>query len=121
MEVNTHGIEEEENEHAIERRVYMDITPRPKQSEIVTSLKNQAGKEWQSRCTEHFAWKAADHIIELENNAILENEIQIIMWKSLERVKIQQNELEEENKFLKGLINKYHLEHDAFTGKGNIT
>ena len=67
MEVNTHGIEEEENEHAIERRVYMDITPRPKQSEIVISLKNQAGEEWQSRCTEHFAWKAANHIIELEN------------------------------------------------------
>ena len=91
MEVNTHGIEEEENEHAIERRVYMDITPRPKQSEIVISLKNQAGEEWQSRCTEHFAWKAADHIIELENKI----------------------------KFYEGLIRKYHLDNDPFTGTGN--
>tara|TARA_R110002072_G_scaffold1322_21_gene11023 strand:+ start:5775 stop:6134 length:360 start_codon:yes stop_codon:yes gene_type:complete len=119
MEVNTHGIEEEENEHAIERRVYMDITPRPKQSEIVISLKNQAGKEWQSRCTEHFAWKAADHIIELENNAILENEIKDIMWNSQARKDRQILELEADNKFLKGLINKYYLDNDPFTGTGN--
>ena len=100
MEVNTHGMEEEENEHAIERRVYMDITPRPKQSKIVISLKNQAGEEWQSRCTEHFAWKAANHIIELE--------------KKIE--------------FYESLLHKYHLDtvkrfndyNDAFTGKGNM-
>ena len=88
MEINTHGIEEEENEHAIERRVYMDITPRIKQSEIVISLRNQAGKESQFKCTEHFAWKAAEHIIELQ--------------KKIE--------------FYESLLRKYHLDKDAFTG-----
>ena len=91
-EIQTHGFEKEENEHDVVDKVYLDIKPRPQQSEVVQSLKNQAGEEWKSRCTEHYAWKAAEHIIQLE----------------------------EENKFLKKLINKYHLENDAFTGKGNI-
>jgi hypothetical protein len=67
MTVNTHGIEEEENEHAIKRKVYLDIKPRPQQSEVVRSLKNQAGEEWKSRCTEHYAWKAAEYIEFLES------------------------------------------------------
>ena len=67
MTVNTHGIEEEENEHAIKRKVYLDINPRPHQSEVVRSLKNQAGEEWKSRCTEHYAWKAAEYIEFLES------------------------------------------------------
>ena len=32
--INTHGIEEEENEHAVERKVYLDIKPSPQQSDI---------------------------------------------------------------------------------------
>lgn len=66
MEINTHGIEEEENEHAVERKVYLDIIPMPPQSDIVVALKNKAGEEWKTDCTKHFAWKAAEHIIELE-------------------------------------------------------
>ena len=92
VEVQTYGFEKEENEHDVVDKVYLDINPRPQQSEVVQSLKNQAGEEWKARCTEHYAWKAAEYIIELEK----------------------------ENKFLKKLINKYHLENDAFTGKGNI-
>jgi len=88
--INTHGYELEVNEHAGEKRVYTDITPRIEQSEIVAALKNQAGLEYKSRCTEHFAWRAADHIIKLED----------------------------EIKFLKKLINKYHLDNDPFTRIG---
>jgi hypothetical protein len=32
----------------------------------------------------------------------------------------QRDEADDTNKFLRKLINKYHLENDAFTGKGNI-
>ena len=120
MEVQTHGFEIEENEHDVVDKVYLDIKPRPQLSDIVISLRNQAGEEWKSRCTDHFAWKAADHIIQLEQIAKLANEEKDIMWKSLARKDKQINELETDNEFLKGLINKYHLENDAFTGKGNI-
>ena len=120
MEVQTHGFEIEENEHDVVDKVYLDIKPRPQLSDIVISLRIQAGEEWKSRCTDHFAWKAADHIIQLEQTAKLANEEKDIMWKSLARKDKQINELEADNKFLKGLINKYHLENDAFTGKGNI-
>jgi len=65
--INTHGFEVEENEHAGEKKVYDDIVPRPVLSEFVRSLKNQAGEEWKSRCTDHYAWKAAEHIEFLEN------------------------------------------------------
>ena len=85
--INTHGIEEEENEHAVERKVYLDIKPMPPQSDIVRALKNQAGAEWKTRCTQHFAWKAAEHIIELE--------------KKIE--------------FYEDLLRKYHLNKDPFT------
>ena len=67
MQHNTHGFELEENEHDVVDKVYTDITPRVEQSEWVVKLKNQAGEEWKTRCTEHYAWKAADYIIELEN------------------------------------------------------
>jgi len=117
---NTHGFEMEENEHAGVKRVYSDIKPRPELSDIVRSLRNQAGEEWKSQCTDHWAWKAADHIIQLERTAKGENEIKDIMWKSMDRKDMQITDLEADNEFLKGLINKYHLENDAFTGKGNI-
>ena len=120
MEVQTHGFEKEENEHDVVDKVYLDINPRPQQSEVVQSLKNQAGEEWKARCTEHYAWKAADHIIQLEQTVIYVKEEKDIMWKSLARKDRQILELEADNKFLKGLINNYHLENDAFTGKGNI-
>ena len=120
MEVQTHGFEKEENEHDVVDKVYLDIKPRPQLSDIVISLRNQAGEEWKSRCTDHFAWKAADHIIQLERIAIGVKEEKDIMWKSLARKDRQILELEVNSKFLKGLINNYHLENDAFTGKGNI-
>jgi len=120
VEVQTHGFEKEENEHDVVDKVYLDIKPRPQLSDIVKSLRNQAGEEWKSRCTDHFAWKAADHIIQLENTIKTEKEEKDIMWKSLARKDRQILELEVNSKFLKGLINNYHLENDAFTGKGNI-
>ena len=88
MEINTHGIEEEENEHAVERKVYLDIIPMPPQSDIVRELKNKAGEEWKTSCTKHFAWKAAEHIIELER-----------------KVESYENRL-----------NKYLIDNDPFTG-----
>ena len=120
MEIQTHGYEIEENEHDVVDKVYLDIKPRPQQSEVVQSLKNQAGEEWKSRCTEHYAWKAAEYIIQLEQTVICVKEEKDIMWKSLAQKDRQILELEVNNKFLKGIINNYHLENDAFTGKGNI-
>ena len=46
MEIQTHGFEKEENEHDVVDKVYLDINPCPQQSEVVQSLKNQAGEEW---------------------------------------------------------------------------
>ena len=48
--INTHGIEEEENEHAVERRQYTDITPRAKQSDMVIALKQMAGDKYLFKC-----------------------------------------------------------------------
>ena len=90
--INTHGIEEEENEHAVERRKYTDITPRAKQSNMVMALKDMAGEKYLFKCLDSFEWKAAEYIIDLEK----------------------------ENDFLKSLIRKYHLDNDVFTGKGNM-
>jgi len=90
--INTHGIEEEENEHAIERKQYTYITPRAKQSDMVRALKDMAGDKYLFKCLDSFEWQAAEYIIDLEK----------------------------ENDFLKSLIRKYHLDNDAFTGKGNM-
>lgn len=73
---NTHGFEEEVNEHDVVDKVYSDIKPRVKQSEWVVKLKNQAGEEWKSRCTEHYAWKAAEYIQELEKMIMSEYQVQ---------------------------------------------
>ena len=75
---NTHGFEEEVNEHDVVDKVYSDIKPRVKQSEWVVKLKNQAGEEWKSRCTEHYAWKAAEYMQELENTIMSDYQIQHI-------------------------------------------
>ena len=66
MQHNTHGFELEENEHDVVDKVYTDIIPRQQKSEWVVKLRNQAGEEWKTRCTDHFAWQAADYIEELE-------------------------------------------------------
>ena len=100
-EIQTHGFEKEENEHDVVDKVYLDIKPRPQQSEVVQSLKNQAGEEWKSRCTEHYAWKAAEYIIELEN--ALEKEIQDHISKFMSRLEKQRDEA-----------------YNTNTGKGNI-
>ena len=73
---NTHGFEKEENEHDVVDKVYNDIKPRVEQSEWVVKLKNQAGEEWKSRCTEHYAWKAAEYIQELEKMIMSEYQVQ---------------------------------------------
>lgn len=73
---NTHGFEKEENEHDVVDKVYNDIKPRVEQSEWVAKLKNQAGEEWKSRCTEHYAWKAAEYIQELEKMIMSEYQVQ---------------------------------------------
>ena len=42
---------------------------------MVIELKNLAGAEATTQCTEHWAWRAADYIIDLENKIKeLENE-----------------------------------------------
>lgn len=56
----------EENEHDVVDKVYDNIFPRKPQSEWVKLLKNKAGEEWGTSCTEHFAWQAAEYIQELE-------------------------------------------------------
>ena len=38
-----------------------------KQSEYIILLKNQAGEEFNTRATEHYAWKAAEYIEFLED------------------------------------------------------
>jgi len=103
--------------------------PKPKKNNLKSSelFKNQAGEEWKSRCTEHFAWKAAEHIQKLELRLSEQKDIEEHMWKSLDKMtKMRDNAdkahllIHNENEFLKSLIRKYHLENDAFTGKGNI-
>ena len=71
MTHNTHGFELEENEHDVVDKVYTDIIPRQQKSEWVVRLRNQAGEEWKTRCTEHFAWQAADYIEELERELMV--------------------------------------------------
>lgn len=49
---------------------WKDPKPRQASSEWVIALKNQAGKEATTACTEHYAWQAAEYIIRLENRII---------------------------------------------------
>lgn len=119
-EHNTHGFEEEENEHDVVDKVYLNIKPRRQHSSLAKELKQQAGKKFNFHCLDSIEWQAADLILDLEDATKSEKEIKDHMWKSLAQVEKQRDELEKENKFLKELINKYHLENDAFSGKGNI-
>jgi hypothetical protein len=65
--INTHGIEVEENEHAVERKQYNDILPRIEHSDIAKELKQQAGTNHLFKCLDTVEWRAADRIMELEN------------------------------------------------------
>lgn len=71
MQHNTHGFEIEENEHDVVDKDYPEIKARVQKSEWVVKLRNQAGEEWKTRCTEHFAWQAADYIEELEKELMV--------------------------------------------------
>jgi len=64
--INTHGIEVEENEHAVERKQYNDILPRIEHSDIAKELKQQAGTNHLFKCLDTVEWRAADRIMELE-------------------------------------------------------
>jgi hypothetical protein len=65
---HNHGFEDPyHDEHDVVDKLYSDIKPRKKQSEWVIALKNQAGEEYKTRATEHYAWKAAEYIEFLED------------------------------------------------------
>ena len=71
MQHNTHGFEIEENEHDVVDKDYPEIKARVEQTEWVVKLKNQAGEEWKTKCTDHYAWKAAEYIMELEKQLMV--------------------------------------------------
>tara|TARA_R110002072_G_scaffold172711_1_gene326915 strand:- start:198 stop:500 length:303 start_codon:yes stop_codon:yes gene_type:complete len=96
MDINTHGFEKEENEHAGVKQVYNDITPRQPQSEMVVALKKMAGDKYLFKCIYSFEWKAAEYIIELENTIKNEKEINNHLWKSLTRAEKQRDHALEE-------------------------
>jgi|TARA_B100001094_G_C17991393_1_gene700405 hypothetical protein len=96
MDINTHGFEKEENEHAGVKQVYNDITPRKPQSEMVVALKKMAGDKYLFKCIDSFEWKAAEYIIELEQQLRNEKEINAHLWKSLAQVEKQRDHISEE-------------------------
>ena len=71
MQHNTHGFEIEENEHDVVDKDYPELKARVEQTEWVVKLKNQAGEEWKTKCTDHYAWKAAEYIMELEKQLMV--------------------------------------------------
>jgi len=96
MDINTHGFEKEENEHAGVKQVYNDITPRMPQSEMVVALKKMAGDKYLFKCIDSFEWKAAEYIIELEQQLRNEKEINDHLWKSLTQIEKQRDHALEE-------------------------
>jgi hypothetical protein len=64
---NTHGFEEEENEHDVVDKVYAELTPMVNPSPMVRFLRNRAGDEYKFKCMYSVDWKIADYIEELEN------------------------------------------------------
>ena len=64
---NTHGFEEEENEHDVVDRVFPELTPMMNPSPMVRFLRNRAGAEHKFACMDSIDWKIADYIEELEN------------------------------------------------------
>lgn len=65
--INTHGFEEEENEHDVVDKVYAELTPMVNPSPMVRFLRNRAGEEHKFKCMDSVDWKIADYIEELEN------------------------------------------------------
>jgi hypothetical protein len=64
---NTHGFEEEENEHDVTDKIYNELTPMLNPSQMVRFLRNRAGEEHKFKCTDSVDWQIADYIEELEN------------------------------------------------------
>ena len=64
---NTHGFEEEENEHDVIDRVFPELTPMMNPSPMVRFLRNRAGDGYKFKCMDSVDWKIADYIEELEN------------------------------------------------------
>lgn len=87
MLINTHGIEVEENEHAVERKQYNDILPRIEHSDIAKELKQQAGTNHLFKCLDTVEWRAADRIMELENEVKKLKEL--VLYVLLEREELE--------------------------------
>jgi hypothetical protein len=85
--INTHGIEVEENEHAVERKQYNDILPRIEHSDIAKELKQQAGTNHLFKCLDTVEWRAADRIMELENEVKKLKEL--VLYVLLEREELE--------------------------------
>ena len=68
MKINTHGFEEEENEHDVVDKVYSELTPMMDPSPMVAMLRNRAGNEHKFKCMDSEDWKIADYIEELEQH-----------------------------------------------------
>jgi hypothetical protein len=65
--INTHGFEEEQNEHDVVDKVYAELTPMINPSPMVRFLRNRAGEEYKFGCMDSIDWMIADYIEELEN------------------------------------------------------
>ncbi len=87
MLINTHGIEVEENEHAVERKQYNDILPKIEHSDIAKELKQQAGTNHLFKCLDTVEWRAADRIMELEAEVKKLNEL--VLYVLLEREELE--------------------------------
>lgn len=87
MLINTHGIEVEENEHAVERKQYNDILPKIEHSAIAKELKQQAGTNHQFKCLDTVEWRAADRIMELEDEVKKLKEL--VLYVLLEREELK--------------------------------
>lgn len=67
IKINTHGFEEEENEHDVVDKVYAELTPMMNPSPMVRLLRNRAGDQHKFKCMDSDDWKIADYIEQLEN------------------------------------------------------
>ena len=67
MSINTHGFEEEVNEHDVVDKVYLNITPKRPHSFLAKALKQQAGKKFNFHCLDSIEWQAADLILDVED------------------------------------------------------
>jgi hypothetical protein len=69
--INTHGFEEEENEHDVVDKVYSELKPMINSSPMVRFLRNRAGEEHKFKCMDSIDWIIADYIEELENKLLI--------------------------------------------------